>query len=95
MAEILKDDFPKYEGGFIEGEPVNSPTDSPDYKKATRKKIIKAHDAVQSAEPRKIPTIGSVHETATIRPLGSGKFVEGIEIICRCGEKIVIHFDYE
>lgn len=94
MAEILKQDFPKYEGNFQQDEPVRQDSQDAD-QKAKRKKIIKAHEAVQNVQPKRIPTIGAVSDSPTIRPLGSGKFLEGIEVICRCGEKIVIHFDYE
>ena len=94
MTEILKQDFPKYEGTFRQEESDDQAKPEVD-QKAKRKKIIKAHEAAHQVETRKIPTMGSTNDSPTIRPLGSGKFLEGVEVVCRCGEKIVIHFDYE
>ena len=86
---------------------LNAPTDQKEssikdwsFSKTPRKKrggrkIIKAKEAVFTSDLKEISQSNRTPDTPMIKPLRQGLFVEGVEIVCRCGEKMVIHFDYE
>lgn len=59
------------------------------------RRIIKAGEAFFSPESKEIPHLKMAPETPVVKPIRKGLFVEGIEIVCRCGEKIVVRFDFE
>lgn len=64
-----------------------------DYKKMGR--IIKAKEAEFCSEERDIYQMRVASDTPIIKPLRNGLDVDGVEIICSCGEKTVIHFDID
>ncbi len=60
-----------------------------------RKRIIKAKEAVFTSEGKEIPHMKIAPEGTTVKPLRNGLHVEGAELVCQCGEKTVIYFDFE
>jgi hypothetical protein len=91
MAEILKK-----QSIFQKATPVPNGSDEPSSGNAPRHpRVIKSAVSASGAPRREIPITTSESGDVLVRPLGNGRFVEGVEIRCRCGETIVIHFDYD
>ena len=78
-------------------KPIVSEWSEPKGKDDTEKyrRIIKAGEAFFSSESKEIPHMKMAPDTPVVRPIKKGIFVEGVEIFCRCGEKIVVRFDSE
>ncbi len=62
---------------------------------ARRRRIIKAGEADFSPEQKEVSPKNMALTEPVVKPLRNGMFVEGVEVICRCGEKITIQFDVE
>lgn len=61
-----------------------------------RKRIIKAGETRFAQSKRVIKHTQPINcEQPIVRPIQSGDRIEGVEIRCRCGEKMIIHFDLE
>lgn len=59
---------------------------------ARPKKIIKAGEI--GCESDGVENTGSIPDEAPkIVPVMNAKLIEGLEIRCKCGEKLIIHFD--
>lgn len=94
MAEVIKKDTTastRPSKPSVKEWPVSKQKD--DSEKYRR--IIKANEAFFSSDMKKIPHVNVAPDSPAIKPLRKGIFVEGVEIVCRCGEKIVIQFDLE
>lgn len=94
MAEVIKQD----PGAPVESfEPVVSEWSEPEDKDKTEKyrRIIKSGEAFFSSESKEIPHMKMAPDAPVVKPIRKGIFIEGVEIICRCGEKIVVRFDVE
>ena len=94
MAEVIKKDTNAPAQPFrrkVSEWPVSKGEDNPD----KYRRIIKAGEAFFSSESKKIPHVNIAPDSPVIKPIRKGIFVEGVEIICRCGEKIVVKFDLD
>lgn len=94
MAEVIKKDAKAPAQSFkpkVSEWPVSKPEDNPD----KYRRIIKADEAFFSSDMKKIPHINVAPDSPVVKPVRKGIFVEGIEIVCRCGEKIIVQFDLE
>lgn len=60
---------------------------------ARRRRIIKAGEAQFSTQQKEVSSKNMAFDEPVVKPLKNGTFVEGVEVICRCGEKITIQFD--
>jgi hypothetical protein len=62
---------------------------------ARRRRIIKAGEAQFSPEQKEVSPKNMALAEPVVKPLRNGMIVEGVEVICRCGEKITIQFDVD
>ena len=90
MADILKSrpqpmDHRTTSGAnpFADGGPVTS------------RRIIKSHQIRMTSALKEISLEEHVCGVPKIVPMKSVRGVEGVEITCRCGETIVIHFELD
>jgi len=60
-----------------------------------RKKIIKAREAVFSSLKKQLPSLHFKSDEPVVSLIRDGDEVRGLEIICRCGEKIVVDFIFD
>ncbi len=95
MCALLKNDDPEIKENI---KHMNIDWLEAHKKQSTKKqgkRIIKASASPKIAGKRDIPIMESVCERPEIKTLGTGDCVEGIEIVCQCGQKMVIHFNYD
>ena len=64
-----------------------------DEERNRRKRIIKAKEANFNASEKKLSHMNMPPPSPVVKPIRNGLFIEGVEVFCRCGEEIVIHFD--
>jgi len=60
-----------------------------------KRKIIKAKEAVFSSLNAHVPGIYSNKDAPVVTLLEENDIVKGLEIICTCGEKIIVHFNLD
>ena len=90
MAEIIKQsDYALNSSSAQETKDAN-----PGYTHR-RRRIIKAKNTKLSANGMSAQMVGSPSDLPKINPIKAGDYIEGVEILCRCGEKMIIHFDVE
>jgi len=59
-----------------------------------RQKIIKARDAVFSSIKKQVPSAGVGKDSPAVTVIEDRGVVTGLEIVCTCGEKIIVHFNF-
>lgn len=91
MAEVIKKASPGSDqfSRHVLGKEMNGE------KPEKFRKIIKGREASFSAVRREIPSTRHSVGGPRVSPLRGSKGIEGVEFVCRCGERVVIHFDYE
>jgi hypothetical protein len=62
---------------------------------ARRRRIIKAGEVHFSPEQREVSPKNMALDEPVVKLLRKGMFIEGVEVTCRCGEKITIQFDVD
>ncbi len=64
--------------------------------KTNRRRIIKASVLPQNKKAkREIPISKTICEQPEIKVIGTEEQIEGIEIVCNCGQKMTVHFNYD
>ena len=63
--------------------------------KTRRLKVIKAEEARFRGMGDSITDSGDCDGEPRVKPIKNANIVEGLEIFCRCGEKLIIRFDLE
>jgi hypothetical protein len=58
-------------------------------------RILKAKNRPISQGQHVIPVLGNSGKGTIVKPIRSGPHIVGVEVLCRCGEKIVINFEHE
>ena len=91
MADIIKKQT-VFQKAVVVGDAPAAPNSGPEPR---HPKIIKSEKSVSGETRREIPIRPNATNDVMVRTLGNGRFIEGVEIQCRCGETIVIHFDYD
>ncbi|MCD6117808.1 hypothetical protein J7K93_12390 [bacterium] len=60
-----------------------------------RRKIIKAREAVYSSLKKQLPSLHQKSNEPIVSLIRDGDEVKGLEIVCTCGEKIVVDFTFD
>ena len=94
MAEILKNGL-NLSKHSLNSNLVDWLTPKKDNKNSKRRNIIKAEEVTFSSVQSRSPGMKSLSDEIKVTPMMNAEIIEGIEIVCRCGEKTVIHFDLE
>ena len=92
MAEVIKQgnkSSARHPDASVSDWPVTSAQNNLN----RRQRIIKAGEVHFSPEQKEVSPKNMAFDEPVVKPLRNGIHVEGVEVICRCGEKITIHFD--
>jgi hypothetical protein len=91
MADVIKKQTVFQKASVV----VDVPVGHDSAPAARHPRIIKSEKSTSGETKREIPIRPNASNDVMVRTLGNGPFIEGVEIRCRCGETIVIHFDYD
>lgn len=60
------------------------------------KRIIKANQLPKNKRTkREIPITEKICDQPEVKVIGTPEQIEGLEIICNCGQKMIVHFNYD
>lgn len=93
MAKVLSGD--SEDGDSCAGAPLRSWMSTQKKKQVIRKKVIKAEDAQFDAADHPGEDFEGCDGEPRVKPIKNADIVEGVEIVCRCGEKLIIRFNLE
>ena len=86
---------PKSSEDVLTAATSNAVLSTSESKSKRRCRILKAADLRSSASGDEVQGVGANGDQPAIHLLRDGDAVSGVEVVCRCGEKIVLHFDQD